>query len=161
MTISRKLPVSISIKLACVLAFAGCGQRVQTAPSGLPMTSMQIGSKTYQLEIAADNQSREKGLMERDTLASDHGMIFIFLKPELQTFWMHNTRFPLDIIFADDHARVVSIHTMKALDEHTTYSDGLAKYAIELSKDQAATTGVKIGDELQIPDAVKEIQAKP
>jgi uncharacterized membrane protein (UPF0127 family) len=129
----------------------GCGN---TSPSGLPVTSMQIGSKIYQLEIAASDASREHGLMERDTLDRDHGMIFVFKTPQTSSFWMHHTRFPLDIIFADDHAKIVSIHTMKAYDETSTYARGPYEYAIELSAGEAAVTGVKPGDALQIPSPV-------
>jgi uncharacterized membrane protein (UPF0127 family) len=105
------------------------------------------------MEIAADEPSRERGLMERDTLAADHGMIFVFDHASAQAFWMHHTRFPLDIIFADEHGKVVSVHNMKPYDEHTTYSDGPAKYAIELPAGAAAKEGVKEGDTLHIPPA--------
>jgi uncharacterized membrane protein (UPF0127 family) len=115
---------------------------------------MQIGSKTFQLEIAADGPSREHGLMERDSMDADHGMIFVFDQPAEQSFWMHHTRFPLDIIFADVSDRIISIHTMKAYDESSTYSNGPAKYAIELAVGQATAAGVKPGDELHIPAAV-------
>jgi uncharacterized membrane protein (UPF0127 family) len=137
----------------------GCSS---AAPSGLPMASMQIGSKTYQLEIATTNASREHGLMERDTLDQDHGMIFVFKDPQPQSssFWMHHTRFPLDIIFADARAQIVTIATMKAYDETATFSDGPYSYAIELSKGEAAATGVKPGDKLQIPPAVSAIKAE-
>ena len=139
------------------LLLAGCGS--SGSPSGLPMTAMQIGSKTYQLEIAGDDASREHGLMERDSMDADHGMIFVFSDCREQSFWMHNTRFPLDIIFADDHAKVVSTHSMRAYDESSTYSHGAAKYAIELNVGQAASTGIKPGDKLQIPPAVATVKA--
>jgi uncharacterized membrane protein (UPF0127 family)/Skp family chaperone for outer membrane proteins len=119
----------------------------------LPMTPMQVGQTTFQMEIAADDASRERGMMERDTLAPDHGMIFVFDHASPQAFWMHHTRFSLDIIFADEHGKVVSVHNMKAYDEHTTFSDGPAKYAIELPSGAATKEGVKEGDALHIPSA--------
>jgi uncharacterized membrane protein (UPF0127 family) len=115
---------------------------------------MAIGSKNYQLEIAATDASREHGLMERDTLDANHGMIFLFAKPEVQNFWMKHTRFPLDIIFADDNARVVWVDTMRAYTLDNTSSHLPAKYAIELSAGQAAASGVKVGDKLQLPKEV-------
>ncbi len=150
---SRSKSILIFCTLLLLSAAAGCSNG-PASPSGLPVTSMQIGSKTYQLEIAADNASREHGLMERDTLERDHGMIFVFDEAAEQNFWMHHTRFPLDIIFADEHEKVVSIHTMKAYDETNTPSNGASKYAIELSAGEAASSGVKPGDQLQIPAAV-------
>ena len=145
---------SIFLIVALLAMCVGCSNTPTTPAGGLPVTPMQIGSKTYQLEIAADNASRERGLMERDSMPADHGMIFVFETPSEQTFWMHHTRFPLDIIFADNQKKIVSIHTMKAYDESTTYSNGVSKYAIEINAGEAATTGVKPGDPLQIPAVV-------
>lgn len=143
--------------VAVVLGLLGqgsCGHSAMVAPSGLPMTSMQIGSRTYQLEIAADEPSREHGLMERDSMDRDHGMIFVTEQPDTTPFWMHHTRFPLDIVFADINQKVLTVTTMKAYDESSTYSDGAYKYAIELSSGETAANGVKRGDQLQIPPEV-------
>jgi uncharacterized membrane protein (UPF0127 family) len=57
-------------------------------------------------------------------------------------------------VFADDHGKVVSVHTMKAYDETGVSSDGASKYAIELSAGQAAASGVKPGDQLRVPPIV-------
>ena len=125
-----------------------------TTAKPVPTVPMKIGSKTYQIEIAADDATREHGLMERDSMPADHGMIFVFAEPQEQHFWMHHTRFPLDIIFVDSHDKIISISTMKAYDEHNTDSNGPAKYAIELSVAEAAASGVKPGDPVQIPAQV-------
>ena len=97
----------------------------------------------------------ERGLMERDTLEPDHGMLFVFDAPAEQAFWMHHTRFPLDIIFAGSNGRIVSISTMKAYDEESTWSNGPAKYAIEIGAGEANAAGVKPGDPLQFPQGIK------
>lgn len=120
----------------------------------LPMTALQVGSKTFQLEIAGDEASWERGLMERDSMPPDHGMIFVFPDVRNRAFWMHHTRFPLDVLFVDDRGKVVSCHTMKAYDEHSIFSDFPAKYVIELSAGVIAGSGVKAGDTLKIPAVV-------
>jgi uncharacterized membrane protein (UPF0127 family) len=125
-----------------------------TASAPLPTTALQIGSKTYQLEIAGDELSWEHGLMERDSMPANHGMIFVFPQAENRAFWMHHTRFPLDVLFVDDHGKVVSCHTMKAYDEHSTLSDFPAKYVVELSAGAIAGSGIKAGYALKIPPAV-------
>jgi len=151
---NRSKSIILVIAMLGLCAQIGCRNTSATSPSGLPITSMQIGSKTYQLEVAADDASRDHGLMERDSMDRDHGMIFVFPVAAEQSFWMHHTRFPLDILFVDEHDKIVSIHTMKAYDESSTYSNGPSKYAIELSAGEASAAGVKQGDELQIPTAV-------
>jgi uncharacterized membrane protein (UPF0127 family) len=125
-----------------------------TAPIALPTTPMPIGSKIYQMEIAGDEASWEHGLMERNSMAADHGMIFVFPGSEMRSFWMHHTRFPLDVLFVDERGKIVSCHTMKAYDEHSTRSDFPAKYVIELSAGEIAASGVKPGDQLKIPKVV-------
>jgi uncharacterized membrane protein (UPF0127 family)/Skp family chaperone for outer membrane proteins len=127
-----------------------------TPSTPLATTPIQIGSRRFTLEIAGDDSSREKGLMERDSNPPDHGMIFVFATAGEQSFWMHHTRFPLDIIFADEHGKIVSMHAMKPYDETPITSDGIAKYAIELPGGQATASGVKPGDSLNIPAIVDQ-----
>jgi uncharacterized membrane protein (UPF0127 family) len=130
-----------------VVAF-GCEQQ---SPAGLPVVKMKIGSQTFHLEVAKSDAQQEKGLMKRDSMPDDHGMIFTFPAQRVLSFWMKDTRFPLDIIFLDSDGRVVSIHQMRAYDEDNTSSDFPAKYAIELNRGAASNAGIKVGDVLDIP----------
>lgn len=137
------------LPLAMLLIWAGgCSS---PPPGGLPTTHMRIGSRTFILEIANSFGTRETGLMRRDSMPRDHGMIFVFPWQQESPFWMKNTRFPLDILFIDKDGRVVSIHRMEAYDEHSTYSGGAYKYAVEINAGEAEKTGVKAGDVLEIP----------
>ena len=135
----------------CVLAALGAG--CDYSPAGLPMVSMQIGKQVFHLEVAATSETMEKGLMQRDSMPSDHGMIFVFPDEQERQFWMKNTRIPLDILFLSSRGKVVSIHQMIPYDRDLTPSDGAAQYAIELNNGAAAAAGVKPGDILQIPAA--------
>jgi uncharacterized membrane protein (UPF0127 family) len=135
--------------LVVALCLSACAP---TEPNtGLPMTKMQIGSKTYALEVANTEATRERGLMRRDSMPADHGMIFVFPDAADRAFWMKNTRFNLDILYLGDSGRVVSIKQMKAHDLTGVPSDGPARYAIELNEGQAAAAGVKAGDTLTLP----------
>jgi uncharacterized protein len=140
--------------LAIALLLAGCRQNTPT--SGLRVVPMQIGSRTFNLEVANTFVSQEHGLMQRDSMPTDHGMIFVFDRSEVLSFYMKNTRFPLDIIFMDDAGRIVSIRQMKAYDLTPISSDAPAKYAIELNVGASSSAGVHVGDVLRIPaDALK------
>jgi uncharacterized membrane protein (UPF0127 family) len=112
---------------------------------------MQIGGKTFKLEIAHTETSRTKGLMERDSVGENAGMIFVFREDAPRSFWMYHTRIPLDIIFVNSASRVVSIHTMQAYTTNSTASAGPAKYAIELNAGVVQKLGVKAGDTLELP----------
>ena len=153
MLLMRRRSLSCLPLLCALLISGGCNSSPPGPQSGLPVVQVKIGSKAYNVEVAADNYSREKGLMERDSMPGDHGMIFVFDDESERSFWMHNTRIPLDILFLDSNGSVVSIHTMKPYDESTTPSEKPAKYAIELNAGEAAACGVKVGDQLTIPAA--------
>ena len=128
----------------------------QQPASNLPTTSVTIGKKTYTLEIAARTAEQEHGLMQRDSMPSDHGMIFVFPDRQMRNFWMKNTRIPLDILFLDHVGRIVSIHTMKPYDLTPTPSDYPAKYAIELNAGAADAAPAHVGDTIAIPASAKE-----
>jgi uncharacterized membrane protein (UPF0127 family) len=78
-------------------------------------------------------------------------MLFVFPDEIAREFWMKNTRIPLDILFLDGNGKVVSSKSMKPYDLNTTPSDGPAKYAIEVNHGAAASSGVAVGDRLNIP----------
>jgi uncharacterized membrane protein (UPF0127 family) len=143
---SRK---TLPIALTALLLLTGCNQK----PAGdLATVNMQLGNKNFTLEVADQTDSRTYGLMRRDSMPEDHGMIFVFKDEEKLGFWMKNTRIPLDIIYINAAGQVVSVKQMKPYDLSTVPSDGPAKYAIELNKGAAEAAGVKAGMTLKLPD---------
>jgi uncharacterized membrane protein (UPF0127 family) len=126
-----------------------------SAESRLPTTRMSIGRESFNLEIAYRPEDQETGLMNRKSMADDHGMIFVFPAERNLTFWMRNTLIPLDIVYLDRGGRVVSVKHRKPLDESSVPSDGPAMYAIELNAGAAARAGVKAGDVLKVPDDLR------
>ncbi len=101
------------------------------------------------VELADTEQKREVGLMFRKHLDANAGMIFIFPSSQPQTFWMHNTEIPLDIIFADTDARVIGI-----VDNAVPYSDravgvsGSSRFVLEVNGGFARARGIVAGDRL-------------
>jgi uncharacterized membrane protein (UPF0127 family) len=135
-----------------VIVAAGCGRN---EPGSLRTTGMQIGNARFTLEVADTYAKRARGLMQRDSMASDHGMIFVFDKEQDLAFWMHNTRIPLDIVYLDATGRIVSVASMKPYDETSVPSGAPAKYAIELNQGAAQLAGIKAGDVLVLPPDVR------
>jgi uncharacterized protein len=144
----------IVVTLAILLA-SSCQNQQQESEPMLPTTTMQIGDKTFTLEIADTEELRQRGLMYRDSMPADHGMIFVFEEEDHLSFYMRNTRIPLDIIYLDRSGKVVSIHPMKPHDLTSVRSGKPAQYAIELNRGAAADVGVKVGDVLKLPLAVR------
>lgn len=141
--------------LALLFQLTGCDHASTGPASTLPTTTMQIGSKTFTLEIADTTDARTVGLMRRDSMPSDHGMIFVFREQQPLSFWMLNTRIPLDIVYVDSAGKVVSVKQMKPYDQTGVPSDGPAQYAIELNKGAAASADVKAGMTLKLPEGLK------
>jgi len=115
---------------------------------------LDIKGKTFTLEIADDNATREFGLMRRDYLAPDRGMIFIFGEPQDLNFWMKNCYIDLDIIWLDPKGKVLHIATLYAGDEVGDHSQEPAQYVVEINAGAARLAGLKVGDTLQLPRTV-------
>lgn len=110
------------------------------------------------VEIADDDQERARGLMFRDSLAADAGMLFLFDEEAPRAFWMMNTRIPLDILYFDDGLRLVSASLRTPPCRSTTRcpsypSTAPARYVLELNAGRADELGVRLGDVLTLsPD---------
>ena len=132
-----------------VLSFLAFFAVVACAKSG---PTVELKGKTFTIEIAEDEASREHGLMDRTKMDDDHGMLFIFEDDAPRAFWMKNTKIPLDMIFLDSARKVVSIqHDVPpcVTERCPAYSSGApARYVLELNAGQAARLGLTSGDEL-------------
>ena len=92
----------------------------------------------------------EHGLMDRHSMARDHGMLFDFHKAEPVFFWMKNTYIPLDMIFVSQDGHVVGIkHDAKPLDETIIPSTAPTRGVIEVNAGVADAIGLKVGDEIK------------
>jgi len=99
--IQKILPILVIIGIG---VFIGMGGRSKTK-----YKTLLIDKKEYKLEIADTPQKREKGLMERDFLPENEGMIFIFPKEGHYSIWMYKTKIPLKIIWLDSNWEVVHV----------------------------------------------------
>ena len=153
---SRFILGALLMTLTAAMELPGCGKPPGAAPppQSLPTIELQLGNRSFTLEIADNDKTREVGLMNRDSMPADHGMIFIFPDERPLAFWMRNTRIPLDLAYLDRNGKIVSIHTMQPYDLTSTESARPAKYAIELNQGSAVAAGLRPGDTIQIPPAL-------
>jgi hypothetical protein len=106
------------------------------------------------LMVADEPGERRSGLMHRESLANDTGMVFVYPNPQQVSFWMKNTLIPLDMIFVAEDGTVLNVQHAEpqpnaSTGELDTYpSDGKAKYVVELPRGFANRTGVEPGTKL-------------
>jgi uncharacterized membrane protein (UPF0127 family) len=114
-----------------------------TAPKAL---SIAFGSVTMRAELATTLAEREKGLMDRPALPDTAGMLFVFGRDQILSFWMKDTPVNLSIAFLDSNKTILNIREMMAFDETTLHrSTGLARYAIEARQGWFADHGIVAG----------------
>ncbi|HEY8747237.1 MAG TPA: DUF192 domain-containing protein [Tepidisphaeraceae bacterium] len=158
---------ALSFVLAGGLGGLGCERdnSSQTQPStgaqSLPTVKMKIGNRTFDLEVAKTSEQQALGLMKRDSMPQDHGMIFTFAEERMLEFWMKDTRIPLDIIYLDARGKVVSVSQMRAYDLTSISSEIPAQYAIELNAGLVKQVGIKSGDVLDIPAPARSSDKPP
>jgi len=117
---------------------------------------VEVKDKRFYVEIADTVETQTRGLMFRDELAHNRGMLFIFRQEAPRSFWMRNTRIPLDIIYLDRDMRVVSIvHNARPCRSRTGRcpgypSEGPAMYVLEVNAGQARDLGLEPGDVLTV-----------
>jgi uncharacterized membrane protein (UPF0127 family) len=103
--------------------------------------------KTIDIEIADDDYETQTGLMYRDSMKAAQGMLFIFPKAEYHSFYMKNTRFPLDIIYIDSDKKIVSFQkNAKPFNETALPSEAPAKYVLEINAGLSDKWQLEIGD---------------
>lgn len=105
---------------------------------------------TVRVEIAEDETARTQGLMGRQTMAEDQGMLFIFPNEEYRSFWMANTPLPLDIIYVSAAKEVVTIQRNTVpYSEESVPSTRPATYVVEVNAGFADRHGIAEGDRVE------------
>ncbi len=112
------------------------------------LVDITIGDKKYKVEIADTSEKQEKGLMGRESLPEDQGMLFIYDEPQDLSYWMKNTLISLDIIFIDDDMEVVSVKQGQPMSEEPITEDDV-QYVLEVN----SNSGIEEGDQLVIEDS--------
>lgn len=126
----------------CAFPPAMTGQVDETTPYALITTSGGAITRVF-LEINDDARERARGMMDRQMVSEDFGMLFVFDEEAPRSFWMKNTYVPLDMIFiADDGAVDSIVANAQPLTTTSRRSDGPAKYVLELAGGQTEARGI-------------------
>ncbi len=128
---------------ACDLINRRPGGHQSSRPGRVPI---KVDTASLWVEIADRPDTRQMGLMFRQSLPQDEGMLFVFEEPQILVFWMRNTFIPLDIAFISPEGVILNIESMRPLDEGPRYrSLGPARYAIEANQGWFESRGIRPG----------------
>ncbi len=109
------------------------------------------GSKVSVLvEIADTPESRQKGYMGREVIPDGTGMLFVFEKSQMLSFWMKNTPHPLSIAFIDSKGKIKNIYDMTPFSEANWSSTDFVQYALEVPQGWFKKVGITVGDIVEL-----------
>ncbi len=160
---------------AMVLGVAGAipppsedeGKKQKDQDTGPPIERIVIHEETFELELAADPKSREKGLMGRKSIAEHGGMLFVFADRRRCNFWMKNCLVNMDIMYLDRDGRIVAMYTMKVERPKRSHENEMAyerrlrtypsrrpaQFAIELKAGSNKRLKLKVGETITLDRA--------
>ena len=122
------------IKLLAPLFLLGSSLSLAQVNIGLPTIELKAGIYRIQAELADTPKAREVGLMNRTSMPTNSGMLFVFEQKAGHCFWMNNTKIPLSIAFIADDGKIVNIEEMHAETTNNHCPKAAVRYALEMNK---------------------------
>jgi uncharacterized membrane protein (UPF0127 family) len=108
--------------------------------------TLKIAGHALKAEVAATDPERSKGLMFREKMGANEGMVFVFDEPGYHSMWMKNTPLALSVAFLDKDGTILNILDMEPRTEDVHTAAGPARFAIETNKGWFAARNIKAGD---------------
>jgi len=115
----------------------------------LPAITLDVGGHAVRAEVADTPETRARGLMYRDSLGADAGMLFVYPAPERTSYWMENTSIPLSIAFVSAGGEILRIRDMEPFDRTSVPSGRPVLYALEMNQGWFAAKGVAEGERVE------------
>lgn len=118
----------------------------------LSITSSDGTVHVFNVEIAREESDKQKGLMQRESLDDNKGMLFEFSPPQLVSMWMKNTIIPLDMIFIKKNGEIARISEQREpFSEMSIASGSVVSAVLEIRGGRARALGIKAGDKVTHP----------
>jgi uncharacterized membrane protein (UPF0127 family) len=115
----------------------------------LPTVELSAGMHLIRAEVAATQGARAQGLMFRESLPTNAGMVFVFEESAIHCMWMKNTLVPLSVAFIDQDGAIINIADMQPRSEQSHCAAKPARYALEMNKGWFAQRGIRPGAKLR------------
>lgn len=146
----------LALAVACGGGGGGDGGDGGTFPTAAITLTGSAGKRAeLTVELARTVAERSRGLMFRESLAEERGMLFVFAQETKAGFWMKNTKIPLSIAFIDGEGTILETQDMEALSEDLHRPAQPYRYALEVNQGWFERHGLGLGDRVEIPADVK------
>lgn len=139
----RALIVLLVVSFTPFLTGTSCHPKPK---SDLPVVALKVDGHEIWAEVANKESTRSSGLMFRQSMDWNNGMLFVFPDSATRAFWMKNTLIPLSIAFMDEKGVILNTPEMEPQNEESIWSKGPAKFALEMNGGWFTKEGVKPGD---------------
>jgi uncharacterized membrane protein (UPF0127 family) len=152
MSSMKRITHHITALLLTVLCTTAWAQNsAERAQMDLPRVALQALMHRIDAQVAQTPRQREVGLMYREKMPVNEGMLFVFEQPSVQCFWMRNTRIPLTAAFVADDGTIVNLADMKPMSDDSHCSKKPVRYVLEMNQGWFAAKGMKAGSKLTGP----------
>ncbi|WP_310493113.1 DUF192 domain-containing protein [Dechloromonas sp.] len=118
------------------------------AQNAMPIMELSAGFHRIEAEVAANDQNRQVGLMNRKAMPTQRGMLFVFTQENTHCMWMRNTLLPLSVAFMDAEGKIINIEDMQPQTEDNHCARRPARYALEMNHGWFTQRGIKPGVKL-------------
>lgn len=119
------------------------------AQESMPSIELTAGFHRIEAEVAAQDRHRQIGLMNRQSMPSQRGMLFVFPQANTHCMWMRNTLIPLSVAFIDEEGRIINIEDMQPHSEENHCARRPARYALEMNRGWFSQRGIVAGTRLR------------
>ncbi|MGE5622699.1 MAG: DUF192 domain-containing protein [Bacillota bacterium] len=136
---------SFRIMLAAAFAALAAGSVLAQQPARFPVISLNAGIHVIRAEVAATEAQRQQGLMYREKMGTNEGMLFLFGAPAGVCMWMKNTLLPLSVAFIDETGKVVNIEDMEPQTLESHCAKKPVTYALEMHRGWFKQRNIKPG----------------
>jgi uncharacterized protein len=162
---SARVPAWVICGLLGLMCLTACGgseavqdARLKTVDDRFPI---KVGDRVVQMQIAAFPSEQQKGLMFRQAMGADEGMLFVFTQRQQAGFYMRNTSLPLDIGYFESTGELKEIYPMYPFDERSVSSRSrLIQFCLEMNQGWYKKNGVKPGAMLDLPAVAAALKAR-
>ncbi len=146
----RTIRITFAVILPLLLAipYTSCGDDVNTVV-------LRIGEHTLQCEVARTEEEQARGLMFRENLPEEYGMLFIYESDRRLSYWMKDTGIPLSIAYISSDGTIKEIYDLKPFSQKEVLSRYSVRYALEVNQGYFESRNIKPGDRVELPGGLE------